>query len=39
MNSDPVRCHAWYQTPRGAWMGARERQLLLERLLFGRRDE
>ena len=34
MSSDPARC----QTPRGAWMGARERQLLLERPLFGRRD-
>jgi hypothetical protein len=38
MNSDPVRCPAWYQTPRGACIGARERQRLLGRLLFGCRS-
>jgi SAM-dependent methyltransferase len=32
MSGDPARYHAWYQSPRGAWMGARERSLLLELL-------
>jgi hypothetical protein len=32
MSWDPARYHAWYATPRGAWMGARERRLLLDLL-------
>lgn len=27
---DPAAYHAWYETPRGAWIGAREADLMLE---------
>lgn len=27
---DPAAYHAWYETPRGAWIGAREAGLMLE---------
>lgn len=35
---DPAAYHAWYETPRGAWMGAREADLMLE-LMQPARDE
>ena len=30
---DPAAYHAWYETPRGAWIGAREADLMLELML------
>lgn len=32
MSRAPAGYHAWYATPRGAWMGGRERRLMLELL-------
>lgn len=35
---DPANYHAWYETPRGAWIGTREAELMLE-LMKPNRDE